>query len=506
MLTRHIIFQLFLVGCLQAQVSDTLLRYADELHQKTSKEQQFPATNYLAEFPFNFYIKKKSLVNDYKIKLKELESKQFLQDIGLVFKASTNYNFRDAFDEEQNSFNKFRFRTELEWNILKNGFTHNRTKALQKLNEAEHLKLQNNRVKKQLWRRQFRIDYSYIANKEALLLFNSFLNFENNYFDFLNKLYVQSLIKRERLIEVGNQIHILKNQLIHIQKKNTLLKDSISNNALLIEKLPIFKIRIDSMYLSAQAYNNDFLQENIKLNHRAINDLNLSFYINQNFNHSLTRNQYFPAVGIRFKAPIRFNKRQQIVKTKLQLLAAQERNKNVGQYNRLITHMNSYNEIIKDLQNQYKNWKVVEERIRVFELLKEEYDNFKTGLLILELTEEKFKILENCIQLRRQLCTALAQLFELYPKENLHEILVPYSFEENNQQQPILFTQSDQHNLDFQYEFIKTQQQFYIHVLKQDTEIQLYLRSKKIAFKIVNKAYIKTIEQVINKELKQLAL
>lgn len=502
----HIICLLFFVRYTQAQVSNELLLYADKLYQKTSKNQQFPINKTNAVFPFHYSISNKNSINHHQIKLKRLESEQFQQDLGLAFKANANYNFRDAFDEEQNSFNRFRFRAELEWNILKNGFVHNRTKALQKQNEIEHLKLQNNRVKKQTWRRQFRIDYNYIANKEAIQLFSSFLSFENEYFDFLNQLYAKSLIKRERLIEVGNQIHIVKNQLALITKKNSLLKDSISGNATLTENLPIYRIHIDSISLSTEVYNSKYLQVNIALNHKAINDLSLSVYVNQNYNHSITRNQYFPAVGIRFKAPIRFNKRKEIIKTKLQLLSAKERDKNIGQYNRLITHMNSYNEILKDFQNQYKNWKVVEERIRIFDLLKEEYNSYKTGLLILELTEEKFKILENCIQLKRQLFTIISQLFELYPKENLQEILVPYLFKENTQRQPVLFTQNDNYSHDFQYEFIKFRKQFSIVVLKSDTKTQQYLTKKKVAFKIVEAAYTKTIAQVIQKELKQLAL
>lgn len=502
----HIICVLFFVRHTHAQVSNKLLRYADDLHLKTSKEQQFPNTTSLVLFPFEFSTPRKNAPNQYEIKLRELESKQFLQDIGLVFKATANYNFRDAFDEEQNAFNKFRFRTELEWNILKNGFVHNRTKSQQKNNEIEHLKLQDNRLKKQIWRRQFRIDYSYISNKETISLFSSFLKFENEYFDFLNKLYAQSLIKRERIIEVGNQIHILKNQLALITKKNTLLKDSISSNANIIQVLPVFSIQLDSISINSAVYNNQYLKENIQLNHKAVNDLSLSVYVNQNFNHSVTRNQYFPAVGIRFKAPIRFNKRKDIVKTKLQLLAAQERDKSVGQYNRLITHMNSYNEILKDFQNQYKNWKVIEERIRVFDLLKEEYNSYKTGLLILELAEEKFKILENCMQLKRQLYTAISQLFELYPKENLHEILVPYTFEENENKEPLLLTQNNLYSTDFQYEFVKTQKKFSITVLNKDIEIQQFLRKKKAAFKIVKHPTAKTIVQVIQNELKQLAL
>ncbi|WP_299551208.1 hypothetical protein [Seonamhaeicola sp.] len=493
----------FYIGIGQAQILGDLLEKADSLYEAAHVDLEFPKdTN--AHFPFSTSIPKKYDANYYQMQLKELEATQFKQDIGLAFKASTNYNFRDAFDEEQNNFNRFRFRAELEWHILKNGFIHNRTKGQQKYNEAENLKLQNRDATKQLWRRQFRIDYSYIANNETIELLTRFLNFENAYFDFLNKLYTEKYIKREQLIRVGNQIHILKSQLELVKQENHIIKDSISENALLKHKLSIFSIKADSISLSSEQYNNSFLQENMQLQHRAINDLSLSVYVNQNINYASTQSQYFPAVGIRFKAPIRFNKRQDIIKTKLQLLAAEEKNKNVGQYNTIITHINAYNEKLKDLQNQYKSWNILEERIRILNLLKAELNTYKTGLLILELTEEKFKVLENIIQIKRQLYTSFSHLYQLCPQDNLQDMLLPYTFEKEVEREAILFTRSAHYTLDFQFEFIRTKAQFSILVPTEDTGIQKYLKDKGVAYSMTTEKEIQTVSQLISNELQKL--
>ncbi|OSY87664.1 hypothetical protein WH52_09510 [Tenacibaculum holothuriorum] len=497
-------FLILYYGISQAQTLNDLLKKANDLYETTNSTLVFPKKNTSPLFPFNFSISEKRDVNYYQIHLKELESKQFKQDLGLVFKTNINYNFRDAFDEEQNTFNRFRLRTEVEWNIFKNGFTHNRTKSQQKQNEIEHLQLQSSQVKKQLWRRQFRIDYNYIANIEAIKLYSSFLGFENEYFDFLNTLYSKSLIKREQLIKVGNQIYILKNQLELIKKENQLVKDSVSSSVLIINKLPVFSIKTDSVFISKNLYNNSYLQENVRLNHKAINDLSLSIYVNQNFNASFTRSQYFPAVGIRFKAPIRFNKRQEIIKAKIQLLEAQEKDKKVGQYNILITQLNSYNEKLKDVQNQYKNWLVVEERIRILKLLKSELDSYDTGLLILQLTEEKFKILENIVQLKRQLYTCISHLFQLCPNDNIQEFLIPYSFENIQEKQTIIFDENNMYSFNFQYEFIKAKKEFSIAVQKDNIQAQQFLRAKNIIFSIVDKSTSKTISQLITEELEAL--
>ncbi len=490
---------------LQAQVLDDLILQSDHLYTTVNANLEF-TENTLAYFPFSTSVSDTYNVNQYQIKLKELEATELSQDIGLVFKANANYNFRDAFDEEQNNFNRFRFRAELEWNILKNGFIHNRTKVQQKSNEAENLRLLGRDAKKELWRRQFRIDYNYIGNKEVVDLLTDFIDFENQYFDVLNKLYSESLIKREPLIRVGNQIHVLKNQLEILERENAIIRDSVSENGLKYQKLPIFSIRTDSISLQSLQYDNSFLQDNIELQHRAINDLSLSVYINQNINYSLAQTQYFPAMGIRFKAPIRFNKRQDIIKTKLQLVTAEEKDRSVGCYNEIITYINMYNEKLRDLQNQYKNWRIVQERIRVLDLMKKELNDYNTGLLILELTEEKFEILQNVIQIKRQLYTTISHIYQLSPIDDIQDLLAPYFFQEKIEKQYILFTPSEEYTLEYQREYIKTKPEFAIVVKAEHKDIQNYLQNNAIAYTIATNENIETISQLMTKELKKINL
>jgi len=500
----HIWFLFFCV-CSQAQVLDQLLITADSLYDSTEETLVFNDQPFSQKFPFEFYLADNAYVNQFEIRLKELEANQYLKDWGLVFKANTNYNFRDAFDEESNTFNRLNIRAELEWNLLKNGFTHNRTRAKQKQNEAQYLKLRDRQLKKQVWRRQFRIDYQYIANKEAVQLFESFLIFENNFFDFLNTLYVQKLIKRERLITVSNQIHILQNQLQVLKKENRLLQDSISSNAHVVQKLPLFAIRTDSISIAKSVYNTPYLQENIELEHKPVNNYSLSVYVNQNFNYSFTRNQVFAAVGVRFRAPLRFNKRKQIIKTKLQLLAAREKDRSTGAYSSVITYVNTYNEKLKDLQNQYKNWKVITERIRILQVLKSELNSYDTGLLILELAEEQFKILENMIQLKRQLYTTIAHLFEQYPSQRLQDMLVPYAFKKEENKPLVLFTKSEAYSFDFQHDYLKARDHFSIAVLKDHIQVQQYLTHKKTPFTLVESPRANIcVEDLIQEELKKI--
>ncbi|CAL2080802.1 conserved protein of unknown function [Tenacibaculum sp. 190524A02b] len=444
-------------------------------------------------------------INQLLIDLKKLQASQFLMDLGLVFKASANYNFRNIFEEETNLFNIGRASMEVEWNILKNGFIHNRTKAKQLFNDIKGLKQKDLEESKILWRRQFRIDYSYVYNTEVLFLFEKFLEFENQYFDFLSSMYTQKLVKREPLIKVGNQIHILENQIEVIKKENAILKDKISVKAQELTKLSLFVLNIDDLELSKTIKEvKKFEKRNVLLEHRAINDLSLSLYAGQSYLIGKGKNIYFPNVGLRFRAPIRFNHRKKIIKTKIKLLESQFLDKSVGQQNRLITQVNSYNEKLKDLQNQYKNSEVISERIRILKVLKEELDNPETGLLILSLMEEKFKVLENIMQIKRQLYTILSHVFELHSEKNINKLIAPFVYNSKLNSETLMISSNSNYSLTFQIQLLKAKRQEVVYVVENDLKAINYLIKNKITYKTVKAKSYKTVANYIDKKLKNL--
>ncbi|WP_144895939.1 hypothetical protein [Lutibacter sp. Hel_I_33_5] len=447
-------------------------------------------------------VKKNKNLNLLEIDLKELESNQYKKDIGLVFKASGNHNFRNIIDEETNSYIKTSFRAELEWNVLKMGFVYNKVKAKRIKNIIEILKLDSEKVEKQLWRRQFRIDYNFILNKEVINLHTNFLAFENSFFDFLNKLYYQKLIKRERLLKVSNQIQVLKNQLKTVEKENILLQDSVSEKYLTTKKLPLLVVNLDSFSVTNSPQKKQFAEENIRLQNHALNDINLSFYVNQNYLQTPTLQRYFPAVGFRFKAPIRFNNRKKIIKTKIKILQAQETDKSLGRYNLTITYVNEYNEKLKDLRNQYKSWQVIDERIRVLKLLKQEVETENSGLLILEMMEEQFKVLENMLQLKRQLYKVITRFFELNDTNNLNTLFKHFYFDEKNKKQPLLLKESKKYSLKFQLEFLEAKK--IREVVLEDNQLRNKLKKSSIIILEKEQKTIKTVENFIEEELKRI--
>ncbi len=490
---------------LPAQELQSLVKEGELLFEKTRPTLVFPKTSTF-DSRRHFYSELDTLrsVNFLASELKKFQSKQYLQDIGLVFKATARHNFRNVFDNENNNFNIGQVRAELEWNILGSGYTYNRSKSQRLQNERTIL--QNNQLKEDriLMRRQFRIDYTYAINKETIQLFENFFQFENEYFDFLNKLYFKKYIKREKLIKVGQQINVLKNQIEVLKAENVMLKDSVSERYLNTNALPFLKLEIDSLSYGNNEENLLLQKENVYLQHKPINDLNFSLYVQESFNYSRAGHRFFPSVGVRFRAPIRFNQRKKIIDTKLKILEAQHIDKSVGKQNRVITLLGGYNEKLKDAQNQYKGWKVLEERIRILSILKSELDHEETGVSLLELLEEEFKVLENMLQLKRQLYTSLSHIYEVLESENIQSIASPIDFNEYDQRARFSLRNSEEFDLDFQIEVLKAKQCTEVEVLESDTLIQQALHKANVKYYTVTELSNPEIAIAIQKELNQI--
>lgn len=490
-----------------SQAIDTIIDEAEQLFVRTKPSLVFPTEPvFKSDIQFYYPTTLSKNVNLLQSELKEWQSKQYKKDIGLVFKTTARYNFRDAIEEETQNYLKGSVRGELEWNILKMGYVYNRLRARRLQNDIEVLNIENERAQKVLWRRQFRIDYNFVVNKEVVQLLNNFLAFENEYFDVLNSMYFQKLIKREKLIEVSNQIAVIKSQQKVLLKENEMINDSVSAHFINAEKLPLIRIVLDSATIFQDIEKIAFKEENVRLQHHPMNDLNLSLYATQNYNYSTNTHKFFPSVGIRFRAPIRFNHRKKIIETKIKILKAQEVDKSVGKYNNSITYVSEYNEKLKDLQNQYKSWHVLEERIRILKVLKQELNNAETGLLLLELLEEQFQVLENTIQLKRQLYQVIAHLFELNKSIEIQDFVEPFEFEITKNQEVFCLQKSKQYSLAFQLAFLKAKKIKNITVLSSDKTIQQKLKEENISFVLVDTTKGTRLDTYIKQEVKRIKI
>lgn len=498
------LFFLFIYHLAHAQTHSELIEMMDRLYLETNTHLKLPNTQRKIDLKSVKIVDTISNTNYYNIKLKELEAKQFNQDFGLTIKAVTNYNFEDAFDEEANVFNKVRVKGLIEWDLMREGFFQNKNKAKISLNEAQSLKIDQESKAKKQWRQNFRIQWNYLVNHEEIQILQKYLEFEKSYFDILHELYSNKLILKEKLLTTANEIIVIENQIKLLSQENKVLKEGISTEYK-FETLPLIKLIIDSISPNnAFSARTSLEKNNIDLKHKITNELKLSIYMGQNFNHSLTRNQFYPSVGFRFEAPLRFNQKKQIKETEMAILELKQTDDKTQLENNFITQIKSYKDKISDIQIQYQYWEVINEQIRTNSLLKN-YFHRETGLITLQYCEEKFKILLNLIQLKRQLYNTITNIFILLPNYQFSELIQPFHFNSQNIITPVIIQKNEDFSLEFQYKYSLAKKNMPLLVARKDYETQSFLKKKNVSYKLIeNPRVYATICELITNDIKKM--
>ena len=124
----------------------------------------------------------------------------------------------------------------------------------------------------------------------------------------------------------------------------------------------------------------------------------------------------------------------------------------------------------------------------------------------MELQEEQFKILEKNLQLKRQLYTTIAHVFEVTESSNITTIVEPINFKPSSQVSKISMQLSNVFDLRLQIEFLKAKNYNSIEVLEKDIVIQQALKKANIKFYKVKELTLPELEDVILLELNQMQM
>lgn len=361
---------------------------------------------------------------DHQIAYNQLRAEDLELDLGLAVNVRGLYNLRGDFEEDVNNYTKSRLRTELEWNILESGLVENRIAAKRLQNTNELLALEQEEKQRLEWRRQFRIDYTYSINKELIALMQEKEAFLEGYFDLLTQLYQQKYILREQVLQTGQQLSKVGQEIELLSKINHRLEDSISLN---VSNGPLPIVAIDTLPQGAMTQRplDSLLLAGAKFAHHWTNDLEVSLFTNYNWVQTELNDRDFAAVGFRVSVPLRTNRRKELIRTKVEMEKAYYRDQQTGNKNQLVTYLDAYREKAGDLRTQYQNWLIFEERKRREQLLKDEYGNLDSGLKLLEIQSVQFDILENTLKLKKQLYTTISHLYQIEGSIRL----IPFPFE-----------------------------------------------------------------------------
>lgn len=421
-LLLSVIIQLTFSGILQSQSLEPIIRGTARLFETSQSDLRFPMANdslMLEQITWT-----DSTYIDHQIAYNQLRAEDLKLDLGLAINVRGLYNLRGDFEEDINNYTKSRLRTELEWNIIESGLIENRISAKKLQNTNELLALERHEKQRVEWRRQFRIDYTYSINKELIALMQDKELFLGGYFDLLTQLYQQKYILREELLQTGQQLSKVGQEIELLRKINHRLEDSVSLNTSNVS-LPI--VAIDTLPEGAltQRALDSLLFAGAKFTHHWTNDLEVSLFTNYNWVQTELNNRDFAAVGLRVSVPLRTNRRKELIQTKVEMEKAYYLDQETGNKNQLVTYLDAYREKAGDLRTQYQNWLILEERKRREQLLKDEYGNLDSGLKLLEIQSIQFDILENTLKLKKQLYTAISHLYQLEGSLRL----IPFPFE-----------------------------------------------------------------------------
>ena len=365
---------------------------------------------------------------DYKIKELELEQKELQNNFGLSFNAAFNHNLGTTFNEENNEFVNTRYKAELEWQLLKNGFFKNKHNAKQLETKAALLALERNQKTIALWRKKFRLSYSYAINEELLELYSIRLKFVDQYFDILTELYSKKLIDREYIIKTGSNIETTKQEIANYKTLNNNIKDSIFPEFISC-KLPFLVLKNNTLLLNSTRTKKDSLElASIANNYKWFEDISLSVYANQNWINATQNNRSYASVGLRLRVPLKrsFNKAKR--RNDKHILTQQAASQSLVTQNQALTHYNGYREKLKDLKEQYSAWCIVKERKRKLQLIKSNVSDIQIGIKLMEALLDQFEILKNILHIKRQLYTSLSHLYELNAELQFSE----HHFKEKN--------------------------------------------------------------------------
>ncbi len=483
-----------------SQTIEELLLATNSIYEKNKSELSFPNTQEYVD-PFLSFSKfpETSSILHHQIELKKVEQKIHENNVGLQLKASTNYNLDVTPDEEININIRSSIRTELEWKVLKNGYVANRRKAFITQNEIFKLEEQKNTTDAELWRRQLKHKYIYAINEELNALLKQKQEFLNQYFDVVQALYQQKYVSRTTIINVGHQIHNNHKKIIGLKEYNKTLQDS-SITSLQKLKLPLLQINttVNAKYPIEVIKDLDLAK--VTLQSHWLENINFSVYLNQNWISLQSQNRNFTSVGLRFSAPLFRTYRKKLIKKKQAVIKAQFLDRKIGKMNRWIVQFSDYQEKTKDLNEQYKKWKLLEEKLRVAQVLKKELATDEFGIKNLSRQLYQFEILENVLEIKKQLYKAIVALKVLVPNLSY----APFQFKSNQNTQKIIINNEYIYSFELQFSFLQAKGISKAYVTHSTEKLQKLSAEYQIEIEQTTSTSITSVTTWIDQELQSL--
>ena len=415
----------------------------------------------LLEYPFMQMDTLMGPLWDEKLKAEERE-------LGLNFTARYQLNGDgDAEIFEPGS----RYRTGLEWDILRDGFF-DKKHSLQKIkNERRIYDLEENMMKRQK-------NYPYIYNKiihafneERISLLKKRIPYLESYLEILTELYYNHDVEYIDIIEVKKKLEESKSLLTTYTKFNQSFERRVQQDSLILNAatLPIIDIQVDKLLYDTthQYLMNEVVA--LKRERAILNGQKEKLPRFQVFSHYNLKTQSFEfdrdylSFGARFSMPISWKKRQSIEKIQgleSEVLAQEADYMAYNNTREILNLYQEYNYKMKQYIAFLHTQARMEELIRVETVLLDFDKRGHSPLLALQYSLTKMEVETEMLDIRQMMYLGLAKIVTKSHHENIASCLKIREFEEvgkklEGDRYVILDVKDLQENFVFTAEYLK---------------------------------------------------
>jgi hypothetical protein len=375
----------------------------------------------------------KSLLYD----LKMAEADVIAKDWGLNWSANYLYNTAPGMDLADNIIFRSRVQSDLRWSILNNGYIENKTKSEIKQNEALIALLEQKNIGKKamLFDTWHQIIYQFNIHK--LMVLNQRLELSKSRVETAHQLYAQGMISQEEMLKNVESYAEIKSLYKIYQDYNNQLQKTAANQEIM--KLPLIDIdytyTINTLSKSSNDSLNALLMKNFDLDHKQINDINLSVFSRYNYydlaSSSISDRSFF-TLGINLGVPLVFDKKEQdkYRQLKVEQLKYEVPEQEIQEKNDVLGYFYEFRYKLKQFNNFYYKALLYKELLRK-EQARHKVDPLSFNpLKSLRILDDLMSIDIELIDLKQQMYLYALRIYAAVPDATINELIQPITLED----------------------------------------------------------------------------
>ncbi len=367
------------------------------------------------------------------ILLEELKVDQ--NDYGLNFLSSYTRNFGDGFNNETENFTRDRFALEVQWNLLSEGYRHNKIKNEVAANELAINELERRQYLKQ---REYGLQYNaiiYLFNQAKLSFLQSRLDQLENQEHIFNDLYLNHLLPYTHVLAVRKKVSKYRLFIKDCEAFNISFETATSWKPMGdATQFPVYGVAIAQLLESGDLDHEsqkllEYQNQNVYLRDQLQKDIRLRVFARRTYTAGALDgfNRNFNSLGVAVNVPLRNfrNSREKLLDLQVQQNVKEHDYETYHQKKELLNHYYEYEYKLHQYQQMAFDARKLDEIIRKDQLKGKDLSFHVSKVNSLELLNERADIELELITLKQQLYLKLLKIHSLAGVDDMSVYLIP---------------------------------------------------------------------------------